>query len=57
MLIATHEMGFARGTADRVAFLHGGTVWEEGTPDTLLSDPQQPETRDFLRRIVESGRL
>lgn len=57
MLIATHEMGFARGTADRVAFLHGGTVWEEGTPDTLLRDPQQPETRDFLRRIVESGRL
>lgn len=57
MLIATHEMGFARGTADRMAFLHGGTVWEEGTPEMLLTDPQQPETRDFLRRIVESGRL
>lgn len=57
MLIATHEMGFARGTADRVAFLHGGYVWEEGTPDAILGDPQRSETREFLRRIVDSGRL
>ncbi len=57
MLIATHEMGFARGTADRVAFLHAGTVWEEGPPEELLGHPQRQETREFLRRIVESGRL
>jgi polar amino acid transport system ATP-binding protein len=57
MLIATHEMGFARDTADRVAFLHDGQVWEEGTPAEVLADPRRPETRDFLRRIVEAGRL
>jgi polar amino acid transport system ATP-binding protein len=57
MLIATHEMGFARGTADRVAYLHGGAVWEEGTAEAILTDPQRPETREFLRRIVDSGRL
>jgi len=57
MLIATHEMGFARGTADRVAFLHGGTVWERGSPEVILNDPKRPETREFLRRIVDSGRL
>jgi polar amino acid transport system ATP-binding protein len=57
MVIATHEMGFARETADRVAFLHGGKVWEETSPAELFSDPQRPETQDFLRRITESGRL
>jgi polar amino acid transport system ATP-binding protein len=57
MLIATHEMGFARDTADRVAFLHEGKVWEDGTPAEVLADPRRPETRDFLRRIVEAGRL
>jgi polar amino acid transport system ATP-binding protein len=57
MVIATHEMGFARESADRVAFLHAGKVWEEGEPTTLLTDPRRPETQDFLRRITEAGRL
>ncbi len=57
MLIATHEMGFARETADRVAFLHAGKVWEESEPRQLFSNPQRPETREFLRRIMKSGRL
>lgn len=57
MLIATHEMGFARDTADRVAFLHAGRVWEEGPPEEIFRSPRRPETRDFLQRIVEAGRL
>lgn len=57
MVIATHEMGFAKGSADRVAFLHAGTVWELGTPDLIFTAPERPETQDFLRRVVESGRL
>jgi polar amino acid transport system ATP-binding protein len=57
MVIATHEMGFARDTADRVAFLHEGMVWELGPPAALFTEPQRAETREFLRRIVESGRL
>ena len=57
MLIATHEMGFARNTADRVAFLHGGTVWEQGPPQLVLGEPRRPETQEFLGRIVQAGRL
>jgi polar amino acid transport system ATP-binding protein len=57
MLIATHEMGFARDTADRVAFLHDGRVWEEGTPAELFTAPERPETQEFLQRIVQAGRL
>ena len=57
MLIATHEMGFARNTADRVAFLHGGTVWEHGPPQQVLGEPQRSETQEFLGRIVRAGRL
>ena len=57
MLIATHEMGFARDTADRVAFLHDGRVWEEATPAELFTAPKRPETQDFLQRIVQAGRL
>jgi len=57
MLIATHEMGFARNTADRVAFLHGGTVWEQGPPQQVLGEPQRSETQEFLGRIVQAGRL
>lgn len=57
MAIATHEMGFARDTADRVAFLHEGMVWEQGPPREMFSHPQREETREFLRRIVEAGRL
>ena len=57
MVVATHEMGFARETADRVAFLHDGRVLEEGRPDQIFREPAQPETADFLRRIVDAGRL
>ena len=57
MLIATHEMGFARDIADRVCFLDGGSIIEEGPPDQILSDPQEPRTRQFLQRIIEAGRL
>jgi len=57
MLIATHEMGFARDIADRVCFLDAGTIIEEGPPEQILSDPQEPRTRQFLQRIIEAGRL
>ncbi len=57
MLIATHEMGFARDIADRVAFLDGGTIAEEGPPERIFSSPEHPRTRSFLQRIIEAGRL
>jgi len=57
MVIATHEMGFARDTANRVCFLDDGRILEQGPPAQMLSDPQQPRTRQFLTRIIEAGRL
>ena len=57
MLIATHEMGFARDIADRVVFLDEGLVVEEGPPGRIFSEPAQPRTREFLQRIIEAGRL
>jgi len=57
MLIATHEMTFAREVADRVCFLDGGRVLEQGPPAQVLGEPTQPRTRQFLRRIIEAGRL
>jgi polar amino acid transport system ATP-binding protein len=57
MLIATHEMSFARETADRVCFLDGGAILEEGPPDRIFSSPGEPRTQQFLQRIVEAGRL
>ena len=51
MLIATHEMGFARDVADEVCFLHDGRILERGAPDSVLGSPQQPETQRFLRRL------
>ena len=57
MVIATHEMGFAREIADRVCFLDAGVVCEEGAPERLFSDPTQPRTRQFLDRIIKAGRL
>jgi polar amino acid transport system ATP-binding protein len=57
MVIATHEMTFAREIADRVCFLDGGVVCEEGPPDRLFTDPVQPRTRQFLQRIIQAGRL
>ena len=57
MLIATHEMGFARDIADRVCFLDAGTIAEQGSPEQIFSAPQNPRTRRFLQRIIEAGRL
>ncbi len=56
MLIATHEMTFAREVADRVAFLHGGRIAELGSAEQVLSAPRNPETQRFLRRLLEAGR-
>jgi polar amino acid transport system ATP-binding protein len=57
MLIATHEMGFAREIADRVCFLDEGVILEQGPPEAIFTAPQEPRTRQFLQRIVEAGRL
>jgi polar amino acid transport system ATP-binding protein len=57
MVLATHEMGFARQVADRVAFLDRGRVLEQGPPAQVLGDPTEPRTRQFLSRIIEAGRL
>jgi polar amino acid transport system ATP-binding protein len=57
MLIATHEMGFAREIATRVCFLDDGVILEEGPPERIFRDPEQPRTRQFLQRIVDAGRL
>ncbi|MEU6661867.1 amino acid ABC transporter ATP-binding protein [Streptomyces sp. NPDC046821] len=57
MLLATHEMGFAREVSNKVCFLHQGVLLEEGPPEQIFGDPQQERTRAFLRRIVEAGRL
>ena len=57
MVIATHEMGFARDIADRICFLDEGTIIEEGPPDAILSDPREGRTRQFLQRVIEAGRL
>ena len=57
MVLATHEMGFARQVADRVAFLDKGRVLEQGPPEQVLGDPVEARTRQFLARIIEAGRL
>jgi polar amino acid transport system ATP-binding protein len=57
MLIATHEMSFAREVADLVGFLHEGRIIELGPPDQVLTDPERPETKRFLRRLLEAGRI
>jgi len=57
MLIATHEMGFARDIANRVCFLDDGVILEQGPPDVIFRTPRQPRTRQFLERIIEAGRL
>ena len=57
MVLATHEMGFARQVADRVAFLDAGRVLEQGPPEQVLGDPVEARTRQFLARIIEAGRL
>ncbi len=57
MVIVTHEMAFARDVADRVCFLDGGRIIEQGPPKQLFSSPQEARTQKFLQRIIESGRL
>jgi polar amino acid transport system ATP-binding protein len=57
MIIATHEMGFARDIADRVCFLEEGKILEQGPPERIFSSPENPRTARFLRRIIEAGRL
>jgi polar amino acid transport system ATP-binding protein len=57
MLIATHEMAFARDIANRVVFLDDGRILEEGPPEAIFGTPREPRTQQFLRRIIEAGRL
>jgi polar amino acid transport system ATP-binding protein len=57
MVIATHEMGFARDIAGRVCFLEAGRILEDGPPGQIFSAPREERTQQFLRRIVEAGRL
>jgi polar amino acid transport system ATP-binding protein len=57
MLIATHEMGFARDIADRVCFLDDGAILEQGRPDEIFSSPREARTQQFLARIVAAGRM
>jgi polar amino acid transport system ATP-binding protein len=57
MLIATHEMGFARDIADRVCFLEEGKILEQGPPERIFTSPENPRTRQFLQRIIAAGRL
>ena len=57
MIIATHEMGFAREVADKVCFLDAGVILEEAPPDQIFSAPREERTRAFLARVIEAGRL
>jgi polar amino acid transport system ATP-binding protein len=57
MVVATHEMGFARDVADQVCFLDGGRILEHGTPSEIFSRPAEARTQQFLQRIIDAGRL
>jgi polar amino acid transport system ATP-binding protein len=57
MVIATHEMSFARDIANRVCFLEDGLILEEGPPQEIFAKPKEPRTQQFLERIIEAGRL
>jgi polar amino acid transport system ATP-binding protein len=57
MVIATHEMGFARDVASRVCFLDGGRILEEGPPERIFSEPREEATRRFLDRVIAAGRM
>jgi polar amino acid transport system ATP-binding protein len=57
LLLATHEVGFAREVASKICFLCDGVVLEEGPPAEIFGAPRQERTRNFLRRIIEAGRL
>ena len=57
MLLATHEMGFAKQVADEVCFLEHGRILESGKPEEILENPKKPQTQEFLKRVHEAGRL
>jgi polar amino acid transport system ATP-binding protein len=57
MILATHEMGFAREIADKVCFLDGGCILEEGPPEQIFRNPQEDRTRQFLRRVLEAEKM
>jgi polar amino acid transport system ATP-binding protein len=57
LVLATHEMGFARDVADRICFLHEGVILEQGPPSQILVSPAEPRTQQFLKRIIDAGRL
>ena len=57
MIIATHEMSFARDLADKVCFLDEGVILEEGPPAEIFSSPREARTHEFLQRVIDSGRL
>jgi polar amino acid transport system ATP-binding protein len=57
MVVATHEMSFARQVADKVCFLDAGTILEEGPPGEIFNSPREPRTREFLGRVLEAGRM
>ena len=57
MLIATHEMGFARDIANRICFLDAGVILEEGPPEQIFSTPREARTQEFLESIIEAGRM
>ena len=52
MVVVTHEMGFAREVGDRVIFMDGGQILEEGTPDQIFNHPQNPRTQEFLSKLL-----
>ena len=57
MILATHEMAFAREVANKVCFLDAGVIREEGTPEQIFSAPDEERTREFLSRVLQAGRL
>jgi polar amino acid transport system ATP-binding protein len=57
MIVATHEMGFAREVADKVCFLDAGSILEEGHPEQIFTAPREPRTREFLSRVLEAEKL
>jgi polar amino acid transport system ATP-binding protein len=57
LVIATHEMGFARDVADRICFLDEGVILEQGPPSEILTEPTEPRTQRFLQRIIRAGNL
>jgi polar amino acid transport system ATP-binding protein len=57
MVIVTHEMGFARDVADRVIFMDGGYIVEEGRPEDVISNPKEERTKQFLARFSDQGAI